>query len=86
MPDNFGYINARLRAMHGKLLSGKLDEALAASSYQEFLRVLSESGMSADLGDATAAGAGLPALDRAVSRNFYNTAQKITKHTTIMKV
>jgi V/A-type H+/Na+-transporting ATPase subunit C len=78
MPDNFGYINARLRAMHGQLLSGKLDEALAAGSYQEFLRVLSESGMSADLGDATAAGAGLPALDRAVSRNFYNTAQKIT--------
>ena len=77
MPDNYGYINARLRAMHGKLLSSKLEEAISASSYQEFLRVLSESSMGADLGDATAQGAGLPALDRAVSRNFYNTAQKI---------
>ena len=77
MSDDYGYINARLRVMHSQLLAGKLDEALSAGSYQEFLRVLSETGIAADLGDATAAGAGLPALDKAISRNFYNTAQKI---------
>jgi V/A-type H+-transporting ATPase subunit C len=77
MPDNYGYINARLKAMHAKFLSGKIDEALQANSYNEFLRILSETDMGADLGDATVQGAGLIELDRAVSRNFYNTAQKV---------
>jgi V/A-type H+/Na+-transporting ATPase subunit C len=77
MPDNYGYINARIRAMHSGLITTKLEEAMSASSYSEFLRVLSESSVSADLGDATASGAGLPQLDAALSRNFFNTAQKV---------
>jgi V/A-type H+/Na+-transporting ATPase subunit C len=77
MPDNFAYINARLRAMHAGLVTKKLDEALNATSYSEFLRVLSESSMGADLGDATAQGAGLAQLDKALSRSFYSSAQKV---------
>ena len=77
MPDNYGYINARVRAMHSGLITQKLDEAVSASSYAEFLRLLSESAIGADLGEATASGAGLPQLDAALSKNFYNTAQKI---------
>ncbi len=77
MPDNFAYINARLRAMHAGLVTKKLDEALNATSYGEFLRVLSESSMGADLGDATAQGAGLAQLDKALSRSFYSSAQKV---------
>ncbi len=77
MPDDYGYINARVRVMHSGLVTKKLDEAINAASYSEFLRILSETSMSADLGDATASGAGLPQLDAALSRNFFNTAQKI---------
>jgi V/A-type H+/Na+-transporting ATPase subunit C len=77
MPDNYGYINARVRAMHAGLVTTKLEEAMSAASYSEFLRVLSESSVGADLGDATASGSGLPQLDAALSRNFFNTAQKV---------
>lgn len=77
MPSDYGYINARLRGMHGRLLTDRLPEALAAGSYAEFLRMLAESDLGADLGEATAEGAGLAELDRAVSRNLYSTARRI---------
>jgi V/A-type H+/Na+-transporting ATPase subunit C len=77
MPDNYAYINARIRAMHARLVTEKLEETMQAASYGEFLRILSESNLGADLGEATAAGAGLPQLDAALSRNFFNTAQKV---------
>ncbi len=79
MPDDYGYINARVRVMHGKLLSSKLDEALQAESYSEFLRVLTETDLGPDLGEATAAGAGLKELDAALSRNFFSTGQKLAR-------
>jgi V/A-type H+/Na+-transporting ATPase subunit C len=77
MPDDYGYINARVRVLHAGLVTKKLEEAINAASYGEFLRVLSETSLAPDLGEATAAGAGLPQLDAALSRSFYNTAQKI---------
>ncbi|NJK43169.1 MAG: V-type ATPase subunit [Pleurocapsa sp. SU_196_0] len=77
MPDNYAYINARVRAMHADLVTQKLEETMNAASYGEFLRLLSESNLGADLGEATAAGAGLPQLDAALSRNFFNTARKV---------
>jgi V/A-type H+-transporting ATPase subunit C len=77
MPDNYAYINARIRAMHASLITEKLEETLSAASYGEFLRILSESDLGPDIGEATAAGAGLPQLDSALSRNFYRTAQKV---------
>ncbi|WP_027482031.1 V-type ATPase subunit [Deinococcus pimensis] len=78
MPDDYGYINARIKVMRTQLLDGRmLDATLEAQSYQEFLRVLSESVLAADLGDATAQGAGLAELDAALSRNFFHTADKV---------
>ena len=77
MPDNYAYINARIRAMHSGLITEKLEETMNASSYGEFLRILAESNLGADIGEATAAGAGLPQLDAALSRNFFSTAQKV---------
>ncbi len=80
MPDDYGYINARIKVMRNQLLDGRqLGAALEAQSYQEFLRVLSESDLSADLGDATAQGAGLPELDAALSRNFFGAANKVVR-------
>jgi V/A-type H+-transporting ATPase subunit C len=77
MPDNYAYINARIRAMHASLVTEKLEDTLNAASYGEFLRLLAESNLGPDIGEATAAGAGLPQLDAALSRNFFHTAQKV---------
>ena len=79
MGIDYGYINARVRAMKSQLVTSRLDEALNASSYAEFLRVLSETSLAEDMGEATAPGAGLLELDRSVSRNFFNTAQKLSR-------
>ena len=78
MPDDYAYINTRVRVMRTKLLDGRaLDSALAAGSYQEFLRVLAETGFAAELRETTSEGAGLPELDQALSRNLFATTQKV---------
>jgi len=78
VPDDYAYINTRVRVMRTKLLGGRaLDSALAAGSYQEFLRVLAETGFAAELRETTTEGAGLPELDRALSRNLFATTQKV---------
>ncbi len=74
---DYGYINARLKSMRASFITSKLDEVVNATSYGEFLRLLSETDIGPDLGEATAQGAGLDALDKALSRNFYNTTQKL---------
>ncbi|GAA5513203.1 V-type ATP synthase subunit C [Deinococcus carri] len=78
MPDDYAYINTRVRVMRTKLLDGRaLDSALAAGSYQEFLRVLAETDLAPDMRETTAEGAGLPELDRALSHNLFATMQKV---------
>jgi len=78
MPDDYAYINTRVRVMRTKLLDGRaLDSALAAGSYPEFLRVLTETDLAANLRETTAEGAGLPELDRALSQNLFATTQKV---------
>lgn len=78
MPDDYSYINTRVRVMRTKLLDGRaLDAALASGSYQEFLRVLSETDLAPNMRETTAEGAGLPELDRALSQNFFATAQRV---------
>lgn len=78
MVGDYGYINARIKMMRTALLDGRAFEGLlGAQSYPELLRLLSESPLSADLGDATAQGAGLPELDRGLSRNLFESVQKV---------
>lgn len=78
MPDDYAYINTRVRVMRTRLLGGRaLDSALAAGSYQEFLRVLTETDLASNLRETTAEGAGLPELDRALSQNLFATTQKV---------
>lgn len=78
MPDDYAYINTRVRVMRKALLDGRLlESALAAGSYPEFLRVLSETPLAANLREATADGAGLPELDRALSQGLFATTQKV---------
>ncbi|WP_162865462.1 V0D/AC39 family V-type ATPase subunit [Deinococcus wulumuqiensis] len=78
MPDDYSYINTRVRVMRTKLLDGRaLDAALASGSYQEFLRVLSETDFAANMRETTSEGAGLPELDRALSQNLFDTTQRV---------
>lgn len=78
MADDYGYINARIKMMRTQLLDGRaLDAALGAQTYPEFLRLLSESELSGDLSAATAQGAGLPQLDQGLSKNFFETVEKV---------
>ncbi|GGL96922.1 V0D/AC39 family V-type ATPase subunit [Deinococcus aerophilus] len=78
MPDDYSYINTRVRVMRTKLLDGRaLDSALASGSYQEFLRVLSETDLAPNLRETTGEGAGLGELDRALSRNFFDTTRRV---------
>ena len=78
MPNDYGYINARIKMMRTQLLGGRaLDAALGAQTYPEFLRLLSESELSGDLAGATAQGAGLPELDKALSQNFFENVNKV---------
>ncbi|ADV68388.1 V0D/AC39 family V-type ATPase subunit [Deinococcus maricopensis] len=80
MPDDYDFINARLKVMRTKLLDGRaLDSAAASGTYAEFLRVLSETPISGDLVGATAPDAGLPELDAALSRNLFETANKVLR-------
>lgn len=79
MPDDYSYINTRVRIMRTKLLDGRaLDAALASGSYQEFLRVLTEvEGLAANMRETTGENAGLPELDKALSQNLFSTTQKV---------
>ncbi len=78
MADDYGYINARIKMMRTALLDGRvLDSLLGAQTYPEFLRLLSESPLASDLTAATAQGAGLPELDRGLSKNFFHSAAKV---------
>lgn len=79
MPDDYSYINTRVRIMRTKLLDGRaLESALVAGSYQEFLRVLTEvEGLAANMRETTGEQAGLPELDQALSQNLFATTQKV---------
>lgn len=78
MPDDYSYINTRVRVMRTKLLDGRaLDSALAAGSYQEFLRVLTETDLASNLRETTGESAGLGELDQALSQNLFATSQKV---------
>ncbi len=63
MADDFGYLNARVRARRATLLKeGFFQEALDLS-FPDFLRLLSESVYGGEL-----SGQGLPEVDRAIAR------------------
>ena len=78
MASPYASINARIKVMRTELMErGTLEEAITASSYPEYLRVLSESTLREDLGDAAARGAGLRDLDASLSQNYLRTVQRL---------
>ncbi len=77
MPD-FPYINARVRAMRSRLLdTARIDELLAAPSFDGFVHALSSTPYSRDLQEALTRYRGLEAVDEALARNFLASTNKI---------
>jgi V/A-type H+-transporting ATPase subunit C len=63
MADDFGYLNARVRARRGTLLKESFFQEALDLSFPDFLRLLSESAYGQDL-----AGQGLSEVDRAIAQ------------------
>lgn len=78
MASPYASVNARIKVMRTELTdAATLEAALTASSYQEYLRILSEGALREDMGDAAARGAGLHDLDAALSHNYLRTVRCI---------
>ncbi len=78
MSADFGYINARIRGLKSRLLGPEFyATALADGSFDSFLAGLGQTGYGTDLEEARTQASGLPAVDRALARNFYNTTRSI---------
>jgi V/A-type H+/Na+-transporting ATPase subunit C len=79
MSSDYGYINARVRGLKSKLLAPEFyTEALNASDFKAFMSTLGQSPYGRDLEEAQSRSQGLQALDTALARNFYTTAQSIS--------
>ncbi len=79
MPD-FPYINARVRAMHGRLLdAAPLDDLVGAPTMGALLQALSSTPYAGDLGEALVRFEGLRAVDEALARNLQRTTRKILR-------
>ncbi len=77
MPD-FPYINARVRAMHSRLLdSSRLEELLALPTLEAFVQALGQTPYGPQLQEALTRHSGLRAVDEALARNFHQTTTRI---------
>lgn len=77
MPD-FPYINARVRAMHSRLLdAGRTEELLALPTLDAMIQALANSPYGPELHEALTRYTGLRAIDEALARNFSHTTRKI---------
>ncbi len=77
MPE-FPYINARVRAMRSRLLTGaQLDELLGFPTLPTFLQALAVTPYAGDLQEALVRFEGVRAVDEALARNLQRTTRKI---------
>lgn len=78
MPEDFGYVNARIRGMSAKLLSQDFyASVLGASDFDAFTSALGQTPYGPDLEEVGASVSGLEVVDRAVARNFHRTTRSI---------
>lgn len=78
MSSDYGYINARVRGLKSKLLAPEFyNEALNATDFRAFMVSLGQSPYGRDIEEAQSRSDGLKALDTALAKNFYTTAQSI---------
>lgn len=78
MPADFGYINARVRGMHGRLLDpAAMEDLLAARDLDAVVAALQNTLYATELAEALARTSGVEAIDDALTRNFYHTTRHI---------
>lgn len=78
MSSDFGYINARVRGLKAKLLEPEFyTQALGDSDFRAFIGTLTQTPYAQDVEEAQSRVSGLPAVDRALARNFYRTTRSI---------
>ncbi len=78
MPQNFAYINARIRGLKSQLLDTRFfNEALNADDFKAFTAALSQTPYLSDLEKAGERFSDLKVIDEAVGRNFYRTTRSI---------
>jgi V/A-type H+-transporting ATPase subunit C len=78
MPSDFGYINARVKAMRSRLLPpGRVEELLAVPDLDTFLRALGTTVYAPDLQEALTRYQGLRAVDEAMMQHFQKAVRRI---------
>jgi V/A-type H+-transporting ATPase subunit C len=78
MPQDFGYINARIRGLRSRLLGQDFySEALNATDFKAYTSILAQSPYLPELEEAQTRFQGIKIVDQAVGRNFYKTARSI---------
>lgn len=80
MPSDYGYINARLKGQHGKLLRlGAYEELLTMPDFEAFVKWLASSPYSKEWQEAQARFSGLEAAEEALSAGFYSSVRMMKK-------
>ncbi len=78
MPSDFGYINARVRGMHSRLLDPSvIEDLLATRDLDALIAALQNTPYGKELAEALTRRTGIAAVDEALSRNFHATTRKI---------
>lgn len=78
MPEDFGYINARVKGMRSRLLPpGRLEELLGLADLESFIHALANTPYGPELQEALTRYQGLRAVDEALMRAFQKVARKI---------
>ncbi|MBU2599352.1 V-type ATPase subunit [bacterium] len=76
--DNFDYLNARLRVMHGKLLSNEhYKQLLSLKEVETLVDFLLNSPYAVDLSDTLVSSSGYPAIEITLRENLSKTMQKV---------
>ncbi|MBU1355316.1 MAG: V-type ATPase subunit [Candidatus Edwardsbacteria bacterium] len=80
MPSDYGYINARLKGQHSRLLKpGAYEELLGLSGFDAFAKWLAGSSYSKEWQEAQTRFAGLAAAEEALSANFNSSTRLMRK-------
>ena len=78
MIDDWGYINARVRTLQGRLLGRRgLDAALLATSLEEFVAMLEATAYAAALDEALTTSKGIAGIEEGLRRDFQRTIDHV---------
>jgi V/A-type H+-transporting ATPase subunit C len=78
--DDFGYINARVRALKGLLLTARgYEEALGSASLEELVSYLESTPYATALGEAMTLKKGIAGVEEGLRRDFHRTIEHLVR-------